>query len=64
MTLKQLKVLKENEFIDDKLYYFLKAADSTVAKFYCQPNFHKPGVPRHSIVFHIVAPNCTILTNT
>ena len=43
-TLKQLKVLKDNEFIDNKLYYYLKPTDS--------------------LLFHIVAPRCTILTNT
>ena len=26
-TLKQLKVLKDNEFIDNKLYYYLKPTD-------------------------------------
>ena len=43
-TLKQLKVLKDNEFIDNKLYYYLKSTDS--------------------LLFHIVAPRCKILTNT
>ena len=27
-TLKQLKALKDNEFIDNKLYYYLKPTDS------------------------------------
>ena len=27
-TFKQLKVLKDNEFIDNKLYYYLKPTDS------------------------------------
>ena len=27
-TLKQLKVLKDNELIDNKLYYYLKPTDS------------------------------------
>ena len=30
-TLKQLKVLKDNEFIDNKLYYYLKPTDSWVS---------------------------------
>ena len=32
-TLKQLKVLKNNDFIDNKLYY-LKPADSPAPRFY------------------------------
>ena len=62
-TLKQLKVLKDNEFIDNKLYYYLKPTDSPAPRFYGQPKIHKPGVPIRPI-FHIVAPCCTILTNT
>ena len=49
-TLKQLKVLKDNEFIDNKLYYYLKPTDSPAPKFYRQPKMHKPGVPIHPIV--------------
>ena len=44
-TLKQLKVLKDNEFIDNKLYYYLKPTDSPAPRFYGQPKIHKPGVP-------------------
>ena len=44
-TLKQLKVLKDNEFIDNKLYYYLKPTDSPAPKFYGPPKIHKPGVP-------------------
>ena len=33
-TLKQVKALKENEFIDNKLYYYLKPTDSSAARFY------------------------------
>ena len=62
-TLKQLKVLKDNEFIDNKLYYYLKPTDSPAPRFYGQPKIHKPGVPICPL-FHIVAPHCTILTNT
>ena len=32
-TLKQLKVLRNNEFIDHKLYYYLKPTDSLVPRF-------------------------------
>ena len=49
-TLKQLKVLKDNEFIDNKFYYYLKPIDSPVARFHGQPKIHKPGVPICPIV--------------
>ena len=49
-TLKQLKVLKDNEFIDNKLYYYLKLADSPAPSFYSQTKIHKPGVPIRPIV--------------
>ena len=62
-TLKQLKVLKDNKFIDNKLYYYLKPTDSPVHRFYGQPKIHKPGVP-YVLLFHILAPCCTILRNT
>ena len=32
-TLKQLKVLKDNEFIDNKLYYYLKPTDLPAPRF-------------------------------
>ena len=57
--LKQLKVLKDNKFIDNKLYY-LKPTDSPMPRYFGQPKIHKPGVPVHPIV----APHWTILTNT
>ena len=49
-TLKQLKVLKDNEFTDNKLYYYLKPTDSSAPRFYGQPKIHKPGVPTRPIV--------------
>ena len=49
-TLKQLKVLKDNEFIDNKLYYYLKPTDSPASRFYGQSKIHKPGVPIRPIV--------------
>ena len=33
-TLKQLNILKDNEFIDNKLYYYLKSTDSATPRFY------------------------------
>ena len=62
-TLKQLKVLKDNKFIHNKLYYYVKPADSRAPRFSGQPKIDKAGVPI-SLLFHIVAPRCTILTNT
>ena len=44
-TLKQLKVLKDNELIDNKLYYYLKHTDSPAPRFYGQPKIRKPAVP-------------------
>ena len=49
-TLKQLKVLKDNVFIDNKLYYCLKPTDSPAPRFYGQPKIHKLGVPIRAIV--------------
>ena len=40
-TLKQLKVPLDNEFIDDKLYYYLKSTDSPAPRFYGQTKIHK-----------------------
>ena len=48
--MKKLKVLKDNHFIDNKLYYYLKRTDSPAPRFYGQPKIHKPGVPISPIV--------------
>ena len=48
--MKQLKVLKDNEFIDNKLYYYLKPINSSAPRFYGQPKIHKPGAPTHPLV--------------
>ena len=55
-TLKQSKVLKENEFIDNKLCYFLKPTDTHMPRFYGQPKLHKPGVPVRPIVLYSGSP--------
>ena len=55
-TLKQLKVLKDNEFIDNKLYYYLKPTDSPAPRFYGQPKTHKPGVHIRPIVSYSGSP--------
>ena len=54
-TSKQLKVLKDNDFIDNKLYYYLKPTDSPAPRFYGQP-IHKPGVPIRLIVSYSGSP--------
>ena len=54
-TLKQLKVLKDNEFIDNKLYY-LKPTDSPTPRFYGHPMIRKPGVPIRPIVSYSGSP--------
>ena len=55
-TLKQLKVLKDNEFIGNKLYYCLKPADSLAPRFYGQTEIHKPGVPTRPIASYSGSP--------
>ena len=55
-TSKQLKVLKDNEFTDNKLYYYLKPTDSPAPGFYVQPKIHKPGVLISPIVSHSGSP--------
>ena len=62
-ALKKSKVLKDKEFIDNKLYYYLKPIDLIGPRFYCHPKIPKLGV-LYILLFHIVAPHCTILTNT
>ena len=49
-TLKQLKVLKDNEIIDNKLCYYLKPTYTPAPRFYGQPKIHKPGVHMRTIV--------------
>ena len=55
-TLKQVKVLKDNEFIDNELCYYLKPTDSPAPRFYDQPKNHKRGVPIRSIVSYSGSP--------
>ena len=54
--MKQLNVLEDNKFIDNKLYYYLKHTDSPEARFYGQPKIHKPGVPIRPIVSYSGCP--------
>ena len=55
-TLKQLKVLKDSELIDNKLYYYLKPTDSPAPRFYVQPKIHKSGVPIRPVVSYSGSP--------
>ena len=55
-TLKQLKALKDNEFTENKLYYYLKPTDSPAPTFYGQPKTYKPGVPIRPIVSYSGSP--------
>ena len=54
--LKQLKVLKDNEFIFSKIYYYLKPGDLPAPRFYGHPKIHKPGVPIRPIVSYSGSP--------
>ena len=53
-TLKQLKDLNDNGFIDNKLCYYLKPNDSPAHRFYSQTKINKPGVPIGPVVSYIV----------
>ena len=55
-TLKQLNVLKDNEIIDNELYYYLKPTDSPAPRSYGQLKIHKPGVPICPIVSYSGSP--------
>ena len=55
-TLKQLTVLKDNEFIDNKLYYYLKPIGSPTPRFYGQPKIHNLEIPIRPIVSHSRSP--------
>ena len=59
-TLKQLKSLKKNEFIDNKLYSYLKGTDSSAPGFYCQQKISKPGVVTCPIVSCSGSPSYTL----
>ena len=54
--MKQLKVLKGNEFIDNKLYYYLKPIDLPAPRFYGRQKIHMPGVPICPIVAYSGSP--------
>lgn len=62
-TLKQVKSLKGNNFIDIKLCYLLKATDPTSPRFYGQPKLRSQEF-LYILLFHIVACHFTILKKT
>ena len=49
-------VLKNNEFIDNKLYCYLKPTDLPEPRFHGQQKIHKPGVPIRPIVSYSDSP--------
>ena len=51
-TSKQLKVLKDNEFIGKKLHFYLKATDSPAPRFYGQPKMLKMEMTMPKILPH------------
>ena len=60
-TLKLLKALKDNEFIDNNLNYYLKLTDlpqPMVNQKYTSQEF------LYALLLHMVAPHHTVLTNT
>ena len=63
-TLKQLKALKDNTFIDIKQYYYLKLTDSPASRL----NSHKKKKKNsqeflYVLLFHVVTTHCTVLAN-
>ena len=65
-TLKQLKALKDSEFIDNKFHHYLKPANLPAPTFYGQPTIHKPGVPIRPAVSYSGSPlyHYITITNT
>ena len=55
-TLEQLKVINENQIINNKLYYYLKPTDSSASRLYGQLKIQKPEVPIRPIVSHSGSP--------
>ena len=63
-TLKQLKVLKYNEFIDNTLYYYLKTNDSLRLDFMFSQKIHNSGMPVRPIVPLWGSPLCNVNKHT
>ena len=61
-ALKQLKVLKDNKFIDNKLHYYLKPTDSPAPRIMVNQKYTSQEF-LYVLLFHIVASHCAILTN-
>ena len=63
-TVKQLNALKDNEFIHNKLYQYLKPSVSPEPRFYGQSQMHKQGDPIGPIVSYTGSPLYILNTNT
>ena len=59
-TLKQLKALMKNEFINNKLYYYLKPNDLPTPRFFMVNQKYISQEFLYVLLFHTVAPHCTI----
>ena len=62
-TLKQLNVLKDNDFIDKKLYCYLIPTDLPAPRCYGQPKIHKPRLPIRPVLSYSGS-RCKISGNT
>ena len=56
-------VILNHDFINNKLYYYLKPTDLPAPRFYGQQKSTSLEL-LYVLLFHIVTPHCTILTNT
>ena len=63
-TLTELKDLKANEFIDNKLYSYIILTDSPAPRFCGQPKIHYPRSGDMSLLFHIVALHYNLKSST
>ena len=54
--LKQLKILKDIDFVGKESYYYLKPTDSLEPGFYCQPKMQQSRVPVHPIISYSGSP--------
>ena len=52
----QFRVSVDNEFINNKLYYYLKSTEPPAPRFYRRPKISKPGVPILPIVSYSGSP--------
>ena len=65
--MKRRKSLKDSNFNDNKLYYYIKPTDLPDPKLYAQPKIHQPGVPIRPFVSYSGSPLYNLnkyITNT